>query len=118
MSARKVDISHILALSRVSLTAYRYFAFLALSFLFILDAWVFEQFHVNYPFIFELDSRTLVNWRQVSELPSALACMLGICMVINFSEMMDDAMYLYWPVILVGVRVGPFSAVQTCCDHR
>ena len=92
-------------LSRPQLTPYRYFAFLALSFLFLLDAWVFEKFHVSYPFIFELDNRTLLNWRQVLELPSALAFMLGICMVVNFSEMMHDALYLYWPVILIGVRV-------------
>ena len=72
-------------------------------FLFLLDAIVFENFHVNYPFIFELDSRSNINWRQISEIPSVFACMLGVCMWLNFSQIGGEVMYIYWPVILIGV---------------
>lgn len=81
-----------------------YFCFLALSFLFVVDAMVFENFHVNYPFIFELDSRNNINWRQMSEVPSAFACILGVCMWLNFLEIGGPVMFIYWPVVLIGVR--------------
>ncbi len=97
---------------------HRYFCFLLLSFLFIIDAWIFERYHVNYSFIFELNNRTSMNWRQVSEIPSVFACMLGICMVANFSEMASDAMYLYWPVVLVGVCILSFVCNADDTDRR
>ena len=65
---------------------------------------VFETFHVNYPFIFELDNRSTINWRQLAELPSAFACILGVCMWLNFNPSIgDDTMYIYWPIVLIGV---------------
>lgn len=85
------------------LTSYRYTCFLALAFLFVLDAMVFEKFHVNYPFIFELDNRSNINWREISELPSAFACILGVCMWLNFTHVGGSTMYIYWPVVLIGV---------------
>jgi hypothetical protein len=64
---------------------------------------VFEKFHVNYPFIFELDNRSNINWREMSELPSAFACILGVCMWLNFTHVGESTMYIYWPVVLIGV---------------
>lgn len=83
-----------------------YFLFLALFTFFVLDAWLFENFHVNYPFIFELNSRNMVNWRRISELPAAFACLLGVCMWFNFNFVDSlPQMYIYWPVILIGLAV-------------
>lgn len=80
-----------------------YFLFLALMFLFLVDAIIFENCRVNYPFIFELDTRSNTNWRQISEVPSVFACMLGVSMWFNFAQIGGPAMYIYWPVMLIGV---------------
>jgi xenotropic and polytropic retrovirus receptor 1 len=93
-----------------------YFAFLALAYLFVLDAWVFETYRVNYVFIFELDTRNPINWRRMAELPSAFACLLGVCMWLNFSMVGGDAMYLYWPVVLIGVCSNlALNSMKTIC---
>lgn len=103
-TAGTLSIYHIQYRFSTRLTSYSYFCFLALAFLFVLDAMIFEKFHVNYPFIFELDTRSTINWRQLAELPSAFACILGICMWLNFNPSIGDAtMYIYWPIILIGV---------------
>lgn len=61
-----------------------YFLMLLLTGLFCLDAAIFTQFHINYPFIFEFDTRSMLHWKQLCELPAWFALLLGLVMWLNF----------------------------------
>lgn len=39
------------------------------------------------------------------QLPCWYFCMLGLTMQLNFHRVGGEALYLYWPVILIGVSV-------------
>lgn len=68
-------------------------------------------------FVFEYDTRNALDWRQLTEvcrllyadwsltkqLPSLFFFLLGLFMWLNF--MTINAMYLYWPVVLIGLTV-------------
>ncbi|KAK0857885.1 Xenotropic and polytropic retrovirus receptor 1 [Friedmanniomyces endolithicus] len=84
-----------------------YFLMLLLFFLFVLDAAIFSAYKVNYPFIFEFDSRHTLDWKQLAELPAYFWFLLGFTIWCNFAEPFGDmsGMYIYWPVILVGVAL-------------
>ena len=57
---------------------------------------------VNYPFIFELDPRNRIDWRELAEFPSALLALQGFIVWLNFSQFGNwEAMYIYWPIILI-----------------
>lgn len=47
-----------------------YFLMLLLVWLFVVDARAFTQAKVNYQFVFEFDSRHMLDWRQLSEVSS------------------------------------------------
>ncbi|KAL6807236.1 EXS family domain-containing protein [Trichoderma sp. SZMC 28013] len=82
-----------------------YFLMLMLFSLFCINCSIWLRNRVNYPFIFEFDQRSQLDWRQLSEFPSALLLLFGVIMWANFSRYGDDAMYLYYPVLLVGLTV-------------
>ncbi|PNP53350.1 hypothetical protein THARTR1_06044 [Trichoderma harzianum] len=82
-----------------------YFLMLMLFSLFCINCSIWLRNRVNYPFIFEFDQRSQLDWRQLSEFPSALLLLFGVTMWANFSRYGDDAMYLYYPVLLVGLTV-------------
>ena len=76
----------------------RYFCFLIFASFFVFDTTFFDKFHINYSIIFGLDNRDAINWRQLSELPSAFACILGVCMWLNSNPSIGpNTMYIYWP---------------------
>ncbi|KAK4539711.1 hypothetical protein LTR36_010422 [Oleoguttula mirabilis] len=86
-----------------------YFLMLLLVWLFCLDAAVFARFRVNYQFIFEFDTRHVLDWKQLCELPAWFTFLLGVTMWLNFCVVAGgDAMYIYWPVVLVGLSVTLF----------
>ena len=85
-----------------------YFLMLLLVSIFVVDAAIFSKFHVNYQFIFEFDTRHMLDWKQLSEMPACFCFLLGLTMCLNFSKLGAPGMgpyglYIFWPVILIGV---------------
>ncbi|KAJ9371858.1 hypothetical protein DTO282F9_3177 [Paecilomyces variotii] len=68
-------------------------------FLFCLDCMIWTRTKINYSFVFEFDSRHVLDWRQLTEFPSFCLFLLGLFMWLNFSWL--NWMYIYWPVILL-----------------
>jgi hypothetical protein len=83
-----------------------YFLMLYLFALFCLDCRIWTSNKINYPFIFEFDLREHLDWRQVAEFPSLFLLLFGIFIWLNFSQYGSPDMYLYYPVILIGVSLG------------
>ncbi|GAB7364248.1 hypothetical protein MBLNU230_g4796t1 [Neophaeotheca triangularis] len=82
-----------------------YFLALLLVGLFVLDCKIFATARVNYQFIFEFDPRHVLDWRQLAEIPATFMFLLGLVMLLNFERIGGEIMYIYWPVILVGISV-------------
>ncbi|KAL1302973.1 hypothetical protein AAFC00_003290 [Neodothiora populina] len=82
-----------------------YAMMLLLTLLFCLACRVWQRAKVNYAFIFEFDTRHNLDWRQLAEIPCFLFFLLGLMMWLNFSRFTSDAMYIYWPVVLIGLSV-------------
>lgn len=82
-----------------------YFLMLFLFALFVVNCYIWTDNKINYPFIFEFDHRHHLDWRQLAEFPSFFLLMLGVFMWLNFSRYGSEAMFLYYPVILVGLTV-------------
>lgn len=70
---------------------------------FIFDCAIFEHARVNFRFVFEYDPRTTLSWQQLAELPCLLFFLLGVSLWLNFSRIGGETMYIYWPVILMGL---------------
>lgn len=82
-----------------------YFFMLVLMFLFCIDCYMWTGNKINYPFIFEFDTRNSLDWRQLSTFPSFFLMLFGIFFWINFTRYGTEEMYLYYPVILIGVTL-------------
>ncbi|KAI5867201.1 EXS-domain-containing protein [Durotheca rogersii] len=82
-----------------------YFLILVLMFLFCLDCYVWTANKVNYPFIFEFDTRNNLDWRQLSAFPSFFFLLFGLFFWLNFLRYGGEELYIYWPVILIGVTL-------------
>lgn len=82
-----------------------YFLMLYLFSLFCLVCRIWTLNKINYPFIFEFDVRDHLNWREMMEFPSFFLLLFGLFMWLNFSQYGSPDMYLYYPVILIGVSV-------------
>ncbi|KAI9930049.1 Xenotropic and polytropic retrovirus receptor 1 [Aspergillus wentii] len=57
------------------------------------------------------------NWRQLLEFPSAFFFLLGLFMWLNFYLSVND-MYIYWPVILIGLTVIVLFLPARVLYHR
>lgn len=84
-----------------------YFLMIMLFTLFTMACRIWTKNKVNYPFIFEFDTRHNLEWKQLAEFPSFFFALLGVFMWINFSRFGNnwEEMYLYYPVILIGVSL-------------
>ncbi|KAI1135205.1 EXS-domain-containing protein [Hypoxylon sp. FL0543] len=82
-----------------------YFLMLVLMFLFCLDCYMWTCNKINYPFIFEFDTRNSLDWRQLSSFPSFFLLLFGIFFWINFTRYGSDELYLYYPVILICITL-------------
>ncbi|KAI2609243.1 EXS-domain-containing protein [Hypoxylon sp. NC1633] len=82
-----------------------YFLMLALMFMFCLDCHMWTANKINYPFIFEFDTRHNLDWRQLSSFPSFFLCLFGIFIWINFTGYGSEELYLYFPVILIVITL-------------
>lgn len=82
-----------------------YFLGLLLFLLFTLDCRVWTRSKINYIFVFEYDSRNVLDWRELAELPCFFLFLNGLFIWLNFRQGGEDVMYIYWPVILVGLTL-------------
>ncbi|WPH03848.1 Hypothetical protein R9X50_00673100 [Acrodontium crateriforme] len=82
-----------------------YFFIVLLVSLFTIDAGIFSRAKVNYQFIFEFDTRHMLDWKQLAELPAIFFCLLGLIVWCNFNRWGGEIMYVYWPVILIGLSI-------------
>ena len=80
-----------------------YFFMLYLFSLFCLDCKIWTANRVNYQFIFEFDPRNQLDWRQLAEFPSFFLFLFGIFIWLNFTRYGSPDMYLYYPVVLIGI---------------
>jgi len=78
-----------------------YFLALYLFWWFCLDCSIWTRNKINYPFIFELDPRHQLNWRELSEFPAFVTLLFGLFIWINFSGLGASVMFIYYPVILI-----------------
>ena len=83
-----------------------YFIINFLMLLFCLACRVWHENKINYVFIFEYDTRHHLDWRQLAEIPCWYLFMLGLFMQINFHQVGGQRMYLYYPVILIGISIA------------
>lgn len=82
-----------------------YFLALFLFLFFCLDCRIWNRAKINYVFIFEFDTRHNLDWRQLFEIPSLLFFLLGLFVWLNFQQFGTNAMFLYWPVVLIALTV-------------
>ncbi|KAI1125872.1 EXS family-domain-containing protein [Nemania abortiva] len=82
-----------------------YFLILLLFSLFCLDCYFWTGHKINYPFIFEFDTRHNLDWRQLASFPSFFLLLFGIFFWLNFTRYGSDELWLYYPVILIFVTL-------------
>ncbi|KAK5319489.1 Xenotropic and polytropic retrovirus receptor 1 [Exophiala xenobiotica] len=82
-----------------------YFLALLLFLLFCLDCRIWTQSHINYVFVFEYDTRHVLDWRQLAELPCFFLFLNGVFLYLNFQVSSSEALFLYWPVILISITL-------------
>lgn len=82
-----------------------YFLALLLFLMFVLDCRVWSRAHINYVFIFEYDTRHVLDWRQLAELPCFFLFLNGIFLYLNFRQSGQGWFYLYWPVVLIALTL-------------
>jgi hypothetical protein len=82
-----------------------YFLALYLFSLFCFNCAIWTKNKINYTFVFELDLRNNLDWRELSEFPALLIFLLGFFMWLNFSRYGTPDMFIYYPVILIFISV-------------
>ncbi len=98
-SELRVQASYLLQIYGGYLLGLYLFAF------FCLDCAIWAQNKINYVFIFEFDPRSHLDWRKMSEFPAFFTLLLGLFVWINFSGLGTEAMFLYYPVVLIFVTI-------------
>ncbi|KKY24183.1 putative signal transduction protein [Phaeomoniella chlamydospora] len=83
-----------------------YFLALFLFLLFVLDCRVWSKAKINYVFIFEYDTRHVLDWRQLGELPCLFFFFLGLFLYLNFHQYGLESMYIWWPVVLIALTMA------------
>ncbi|KAJ9617196.1 Xenotropic and polytropic retrovirus receptor 1 [Cladophialophora chaetospira] len=82
-----------------------YFLIILLFLIFALDCRIWARNHINYIFIFEYDTRHVLDWRQLAELPCLFAFLNGLFIYLNFRQKADDWFYTFWPLFLIIITV-------------
>jgi len=96
-----------------------YLLILLLFILFTLDCRMWTKNKINYPFIFEFDTRNNLDWRQLAEFPSFFFALLGVFVWLNFSRLGNwETLYLYYPTILIGLSLIILFFPAPILHHR
>jgi xenotropic and polytropic retrovirus receptor 1 len=95
-----------------------YFLGVFIFLLFVLDCRIWARSKINYIFVFEFDSRHVLDWRELAELPSFFLFLEGLFIWLNFRQGGEDAMFLYWPVILIAVTLIVMCIPLRILYHR
>jgi hypothetical protein len=82
-----------------------YFLAVLLFLMFVVDCKIWAEARVNYVFIFEYDTRHVLDWRQLAELPCFFFFLNGLFLWLNFRQPAPDTLYVYWPVFLGGLTL-------------
>ena len=82
-----------------------YFLAVFLFLMFVMDCKIWTEARVNYVFIFEYDTRHVLDWRQLAEIPCVFLFFNGLFLWLNFRQTATDDMYIYWPILLVGLTL-------------
>ena len=82
-----------------------YFLGLLLFLSFVLACRLWNRAKVNYVFIFEYDTRHVLDWRQLAELPCLFVFLNGLFLWLNFRPGLSSSMFLYWPVVLISITL-------------
>ncbi|GKT84325.1 EXS family protein [Colletotrichum tofieldiae] len=80
-----------------------YFLMLLLFCMFCINCAIWTRNKINYPFIFEFDTRNNLDWRQLAEFPSLFTFIFGVFIWLNFSEYGTNEVYEYYPVALIAL---------------
>ncbi|KAF9874983.1 signal transduction protein [Colletotrichum karsti] len=95
-----------------------YFLMLLLFCMFCINCAIWTRNKINYPFIFEFDTRNNLDWRQLAEFPSLFTFIFGLFIWLNFSEYGTEEMYEYYPVALIFVSVLIIFFPAPLLKHR
>jgi len=95
-----------------------YFLALLLFLIFVLDCRIWSRAHINYVFIFEYDTRHVLDWRELAELPCFFLCLNGIFLYLNFRQGEQGWFYLYWPVCLIALTLAIMAFPFRYIYHR
>lgn len=82
-----------------------YFLALLLFLFFILNCKVWSTARINYVFVFEYDTRHVLDWRQLAEIPCFFLFLNGLFVWLNFEFGDQGVMYKYWPILLYGLTL-------------
>ncbi|KIV93148.1 hypothetical protein PV10_04386 [Exophiala mesophila] len=82
-----------------------YFLAVLLFLIFVLDCGIWSKAHVNYVFVFEYDTRHVLDWRSLAELPCFFLFLNGIFIYLNFRQTTENTFFLFWPVLLVAITL-------------
>ena len=96
-----------------------YFLSLLLFIFFVLACRTWTASKVNYIFVFEYDTRHVLDWRQLAELPCLFFFLNGLFLWLNFRQPVGtDSLFLYWPAILIGVTLLILALPAPILYHR
>jgi hypothetical protein len=96
---RKVVVSHLQVYGG-------YFLMLCMGWMFCLNCYIWTRAKINYPFIFEFDSRHTLDWKKLCQFPSVFSLMFGVIFWLNFSaELGGLDLFLWYPVLLIGLSL-------------
>ncbi|KAK2593723.1 Xenotropic and polytropic retrovirus receptor 1 [Conoideocrella luteorostrata] len=95
-----------------------YFLMLVMFSLFCVNCFIWTKNKINYPFIFEFDQRSLLDWRRLAEFPSFFFLLLGIFTWMNFSQYGPIWLYTYYPVFLICITAAIIFFPGPALSHK
>ncbi|KAI9889211.1 MAG: hypothetical protein M1814_005727 [Vezdaea aestivalis] len=95
-----------------------YFLSLLLFLLFCLNCKIWNSAKINYVFIFEFDTHHNLDWRQLSELPCIFVLLEGLLIWLNFNRYGGDRLFIYYPVLLIGITALLLAFPAKILYHR